>query len=181
MGSKIVWKNHLGIGSHGKNSDTFSNIITVTAPLIAALDQRLNLNRGRMYTQNKSKQSNSKQWLSNPSRGAGIMKFGRPTFGYFIQFFTGHGWLRPHRSKIDDVSSQCRFCNSAIEDPEHLWSSCRSFDGIRHAIHQQCKQEYSIVSFSKPFVWSVTQLLLFFQDPKMVELLIGPWSQQNPL
>ena len=32
-----------------------------------------------------------------------------------------------------------------------------------------------------PFVWSVTQLIRFFQDPKMVELLSGPGSQQTPL
>ena len=109
------------------------------------------------------------------------MKFGRPTLGYLIQFLTGHGWFRRHRAKIDEESSQCRFCNSALEDPEHLWSSCRIFDGVRYAIHQKCKEDDSIVSFSKPFVWSVSQLIRFFRDPKMAELLAGPGTQQKPL
>ena len=95
--------------------------------------------------------------------------------------FTGHGWFRRHRVKIDENSSQCRFCNSALEDPAHLWSSCRAFDGVRHAIRQECKKDNSIVSFSTPFVWSVTQLIRFFRDPKMAELLSGPGSQQKPL
>ena len=123
----------------------------------------------------------TKQWLTSPCRGAGVMKFGRPTLGYFIQFFTGHGWFRRHRAKIDEDSSQCRFCNTALEDPEHLWSSCRKFDGVRHAIRQDCKEDNSIVSFSKPFIWSVEQLIRFFRDPKMVELLAGPRTQLRPL
>ena len=123
----------------------------------------------------------TKQWLPSPCRGAGVMKFGRPTLGYFIQFFTGHGWFRRHRAKIDEDSSQCRFCNTALEDPEHLWSSCRKFDGVRHAIRQDCKEDNSIVSFSKPFIWSVEQLIRFFRDPKMVELLAGPRTQLRPL
>ena len=123
----------------------------------------------------------TKQWFPSPLREAGILKFGRPNLGYFIQFFTGHGWFRRHRVKIDEDIGLCRFCNSALEDPEHLWSSCRTFDGVRHAIRQECKKDDSIVSFSKPFKWSVTQLIRFFRDPKMVELLSGPGSQQNPL
>ena len=123
----------------------------------------------------------TKQWFPSPCTGAGIMKFGRPTLGFFIQFFTGHGWFRRHRVKIDENSSQCRFCNSALEDPAHLWSSCRTFDGVRHAIRQECKKDNSIVSFSTPFVWSVTQLIRFFRDPKMAELLTGPGTQQKPL
>ena len=94
----------------------------------------------------------TKQWLPSPHRRVGVIKFGRPTLGHFIQFFTGHGWFRRHRVKIDEESSSCRFCNSALEDPEHLWSSCRIFDGVRHAIRQECKVDDSIVSFSKPFV-----------------------------
>ena len=109
------------------------------------------------------------------------MKFGRPTLRYFIQFFTGHGWFKRHRAKIDEDSGQCRFCNSALEDPEHLWSSCRIFDGVRYAIRQICKEDDSMVSFSKPFIWSVSQLIRFFRDPKMVELLTGPGTQQRPL
>ena len=35
--------------------------------------------------------------------------------------------------------------------------------------------------FTKPFVWSVTQLVRFFQDPKMANLLTGPGTQQQPL
>ena len=123
----------------------------------------------------------TKQWFPSPYRRVGIFKFGRPTLGYFIQFFTGHGWFRRHCFKIDKDSSLCRFCKSALEDPEHLWSSCRTFDGVRHAIIQDYKQDDSSVSFSKPFKWSVTQLIRFFRDPKMAELLTGPGSQQNPL
>ena len=33
----------------------------------------------------------------------------------------------------------------------------------------------------KPFVWSVTQLVRFFRDPKMANLLTGPGTQQQPL
>ena len=123
----------------------------------------------------------TKQWFPMPCKNVGIIKFGRPTLGYFIQFFTGHGWFRRHRVKIDEDSGLCRFCNSALEDPEHLWSSCSAFDGVRHAILQDCKDDDTIVSFSKPFVWSVTQLIRFFRDPKMAELLTGPGSQQKPL
>ena len=123
----------------------------------------------------------TKQWFPTPGRRTSVMKFGRPTLGELIQFFTGHGWFRRHRVKIDEDIGQCRFCNSALEDPAHLWSSCRTFDGVRHAIRQQCKEENSIVSFSIPFVWSVTQLIRFLRDPKMAELLTGPGSQQNPL
>ena len=121
----------------------------------------------------------TKQWFPTPSRRMEIIKFGRPTLGFFIQFLTGHGWFRRHRSKIDEDSSLCRFCNSALEDPEHLWSSCRTFDGVRYAIRQECKADNSIVSFSKPFVWSVTQLIRFLRDPKMVELLSGPGTEQT--
>ena len=121
----------------------------------------------------------TKQWFPSPCRGIGITKFGRTTLGYFIQFFTGHGWFRRHRAKIDENSSECRFCNSALEDPEHLWSSCRKFDGVRHAIRQTCRDNNDIVSFSKPFVWSVTQLTRFFRDPKMVELLTGPGTDKT--
>ena len=81
----------------------------------------------------------------------------------------------------DEDSSLCRFCNSVLEDPAHLWSSCMTFDGVRHAIRQECKKDNSIVSFSTPFVWSVTQLIRFFRDPKMAELLSGPGTQQIPL
>ena len=123
----------------------------------------------------------TKQWFPSPCRRAGIIKFGRPTLGFFIQFLTGHGWFRRHRSKIDEDSSLCRFCNSALEDPEHLWSSCRIFDGVRHAIQQECKGDNTTVSFSKPFVWSITQLIRFFRDPNMAELLTGPGTQQQPL
>ena len=93
----------------------------------------------------------------------------------------GHGWFRRHRSKIDEDSKLCRFCRYALEDPEHLWSSCRTFDGVRHAIKQECKEDNRTVSFSKPFVWSVTQLIRFFRDPNMAELLTGPGTQQQPL
>ena len=123
----------------------------------------------------------TKQWFPSTERGANIMKYGRPTVGFFIQFFTGHGWFRRHRSKIDEDLSICRFCNSAMEDPGHLWSSCRKFDGVRHAIRQECKRDYNIVSFSKPFVWSVSHLLRFFRDPSMADLLTGPAIQLNPL
>ena len=123
----------------------------------------------------------TKQWFPTPNGRAEIIKFGQPTLGYFIQFLTGHGWFRRHRIKIDEDSSLCRFCNLALEDPEHLWSSCRAFDGVRYAIRQECKEDNSMVSFSKPFVWSVTQLIRFFRDPKMVELLSGPGTQQKPL
>ena len=123
----------------------------------------------------------TKLWFPSPYRVAEIMKFGRPTLSYFIQFFTGHGWFRRHRAKIDEDSGQCRFCEAALEDPEHLWSSCRTFDGVRYAIRQECKKDDSMVSFSKPFLWSVPQLIRFFRDPKMVELLAGPGTQQRPL
>ena len=33
----------------------------------------------------------------------------------------------------------------------------------------------------KPFGWSVTKLVRFFQDPKMANLLTGPGSQQQQL
>ena len=123
----------------------------------------------------------TKQWFPSPERRTVVMKFGRPTLGELIQFLTGHGWFRRHRAKIDEDSSQCRFCNAELEDPAHLWSSCRKFDGVRHAIRQNCKEDHSIVSFSKPFIWSVEQLIRFFRDPKMVELLAGPRTQQRPL
>jgi hypothetical protein len=111
-----------------------------------------------------------------------IMKYGRPTVGFLIQFITGHGWSGRHRSKFDeDFPYLCRFCNTAREDPEHLWSSCRNFSGVRYAIRELCKEDNSSVSFNKPFVWSVTQLVRFFRDPKMANLLTGPRSQQQPL
>ena len=123
----------------------------------------------------------TKQWFPSPCRRAGIEKFGRQTLGFYIQFLTGHGWFWRHRSKIDEDSSLCRFCNSALEDSEHLWSSCRIFDSVRHAIQQECKGDNTTVSFSKPFVWSITQLIRFFRDPNMAELLTGPGTQQQPL
>ena len=123
----------------------------------------------------------TKQWFPTPSRRVEITKFGRPTLGHLIQFLTGHGWFRRHRIKIDEDSSLCRFCNSALEDPDHLWSSCRIFDGVRHAIKQECKEDDSTVSFTKPFVWSVTQPIRFLRDPKLAELLTGPGTQQTPL
>ena len=76
---------------------------------------------------------------------------------------------------------QATIVSNSMMTPEHLWSSCRTFDGVRHAIIQDCKENDSLVSFSKPFKWSVTQLIRFFRDPKMAELLTGPGSQQNPL
>ena len=36
----------------------------------------------------------TKQWFPITHTRAGIMKFGRPTLGDFIQFLTGHGWFR---------------------------------------------------------------------------------------
>ena len=70
----------------------------------------------------------------------------------------GHNWFGRHRSKFDeDFPYLCRFCNNAREDPEHLWSSCRIFNGVRHSIRQLCKDDKSSVSFDKPFAWSVTQ------------------------
>ena len=124
----------------------------------------------------------TKQWLPDVGVKLNIMKYGRPTVGYLIQWITGHGWFGRHRSKIDeDCSDQCRFCNSALEDPDHLWSSCRNFNGVRYAIRELCKEDNSRVSFNKPFVWSVTQLVRFFRDPKMANLLTGPGTQQQPL
>ena len=123
----------------------------------------------------------TKQWFPTACTRAGIMKFGRPTLGDFIQFFSGHGWFRRHRAKIDEDSGQCRFCNSALEDPEHIWSTCRTFEGVRHAIRLQCTKDGSHVSFSKPFVWSVAQLIRLLRNPNMDELLTGPGTQQNPL
>ena len=124
----------------------------------------------------------TKQWFPEAGIRMNLMKFGRPTVGSLIQFITGHGWFGRHRSKFDeDFAYLCRFCNTAREDPEHLWSSCRNFDGVRHAIRQLCRDDKSSVSFNKPFVWSVTQLVRFFRDPKMANLLAGPGINQQPL
>ena len=79
----------------------------------------------------------TKQWFPEAGIRMNLMKFGRPTVGFLIQFITGHGWFGRHRSKFDeDFPYLCRFCNTAREDPEHLWSSCRNFNGVRHAIRQ---------------------------------------------
>ena len=126
----------------------------------------------------------TKQWFPEvgTTQWKSIMKFGRPTVGFLIQFITGHGWFGRHRSKFDeDFPYLCRFCNTAREDPEHLWSSCRNFSGVRYAIRELCKDDNSSVSFNKPFVWSVTQLVRFFRDPKMANLLTGPRINQQPL
>ena len=124
----------------------------------------------------------TKQWFPRPyPHSAKLVKQGRPTLGHFIQFITGHGWFRRHRSKIDEDSSLCRFCNTAQEDPAHLWSTCTKFNGVRHAIRQQCEKDGDLVSFTQPFVWSVWQLNRFFRDPRMVELLSGPRTDQHPL
>ena len=123
----------------------------------------------------------TKQWFPDVGILSEVVKFGRPTLGYFIQFLTGHGWFGRHRSKIEEVSDQCRFCNSALEDPRHLWSSCRNFEGVRFAIRKICDTTGDTVSFEEPFVWSVTLLVRFFRDPRMAQLLTGPGSQQLPL
>ena len=126
----------------------------------------------------------TKQWFpeAGTTQWMSIMKYGRPTVGSLIQFITGHGWFGRHRSKFDeDFPYLCRFCKTAREDPEHLWSSCRNFSGVRYAIRELCKDDNSSVSFNKPFVWSVTQLVRFFRDPKMANLLTGPRTNQQPL
>ena len=42
----------------------------------------------------------------------------------------------------------------------------------------QFKEGGNIVFFLRPFVWSVAQLVRFFQDPKIAQLLTGPGIQQ---
>ena len=104
----------------------------------------------------------------------------RPTAGFLIQFIIGHGWFGQHRSKFnEDFSVECRFCNSAGEDPDHSWSSCMNFNGVRHAIRHLYKDDKSSVSFDKPYVWSVTQLVQFFGDNKMDQLFTDPGTQQQ--
>ena len=124
----------------------------------------------------------TKQWFPRPlPHTIKLVKMGRPTLGHFIQFITGHGWFKRHRAKIDEDSSLCRFCNSAQEDPAHIWSTCTKFNGVRHAIRQQCEKDGVSVSFTQPFEWSVWQLNRFFRDPRMAKLLTGPGTDQQPL
>ena len=94
----------------------------------------------------------TKLWIPTVDSNRELTKFGCPTLGELIQFITGHGWFRRHRSKIDNVPSTCRFCNSAAEDPAHIWSKCSSFEQTRLAIRQECEKETD-VSFTIPFVY----------------------------
>ena len=123
----------------------------------------------------------TKLWYPTAERKDGITTLGRPSLGDAIQFLTGHGWFRRHRAKIDENNSQCRFCDNDIEDPEHLWSSCEHFSGVRQDIKQLCQNDGTIVSFEHPFIWSAQQLMSFLRDVSMAELLTGPGVQQIPL
>ena len=43
----------------------------------------------------------------------------------------------------------------------------------------QFKEDGNIVFFLRPFVWSVMQLVRFFWDPKIAQLLTGPGNHCN--
>ena len=46
-------------------------------------------------------------------------------------------------------------------------------------LHKHLENKFQ--SNFQPFVWSVTQLVRFFRDPKMANLLTGPGINQQPL
>ena len=123
----------------------------------------------------------TKLWYPTVQRKDGITSLGRPSLGDAIQFLTGHGWFRRHRAKFDENYNMCRFCDNDVEDPEHLWSTCGQFNGVRQDIRQLSQEDGSNVSFEHPFSWSTRQLMLFLRDASMAELLAGPGVQQNPL
>lgn len=71
----------------------------------------------------------SKLFWPSPSktRTWQLMKLPRQEFGLMVQVLTGHNHWRRHQSLIDNtVSAQCRLCNKAEEDSEHLLCSCPS-------------------------------------------------------
>ena len=123
----------------------------------------------------------TKLWIPNVDANRELTKFGRPTLGELIQFITGHGWFRRHRSKIDGVPITCRFCKSAAtEDPAHIWSNCRSFEQTRLAIRQECEKETD-VSFNIPFVWTVKHVIQLIRVPILADVLTGPGIDQPPM
>ena len=123
----------------------------------------------------------TKIWYPNAQCKADIIRLGRPSLGEAIQFLTGHGWFRRHRVKIDEDYSLCRFCDQDVEDPEHLWSTCEQFNGVRQDIRRLCQEDGSSVSFEHPFIWTVRQLMLFLRDTSMAGLLAGLGAQQTTL
>ena len=123
----------------------------------------------------------TKIWIPNVDANRDLTKFGRPTLGELIQFITGHGWFRRHRSKIDGVPSTCRFCESAAtEDPAHIWSNCQAFEQTRTAIRQESENE-TAVSFNIPFVWTVKHVIQLIRVPILADVLTGPGIDQPPL
>ena len=61
-----------------------------------------------------------------PEVSRSLLSKDRDSIGKFIQFFTGHGWLRYAQHKRGEKqSARCRLCNNEDETPWHLWTTCQ--------------------------------------------------------
>ena len=117
---------------------------------------------GRWQGLNQCRQT--KLWFKGPKPGLSrqLLKCSRVELGLFIQWFSGHGWLRRHLNVIDEyMDSSCRLCGQGEESPEHLWWEC-----------QQVGTTGLSIKNSKPKLrWSLQQIGRFLTVPSIASLL----------
>ena len=92
----------------------------------------------------------------------GLISQDRVALGKYIQWFTGHGWLRAAQAKRGEKESgKCRHCNNGEETPQHLWSTCQAQDTT------QTRVRCGILNN----LWSLGEVDRFLGTKLMVNLL----------
>ena len=106
-----------------------------------------------------------------------ILKNDRETVSKFIQFITGHGWLKRHAAIIarsgGDMTADalCSLCGEKEETPIHLIEECDAIYWDRDAIF--CRKDNPL-KYGQPgylLQWSVRKLEHFFKIDKIRRLL----------
>ena len=100
-----------------------------------------------------------------------IRQLSRQELGLFVQFITGHNFLRRHQNLVTLRGEVvCRLCGGDVEDSEHLFSSCL---GLR-------KERLDILKtlrLPNPFMWEPTQLGRFLRIPTIALLMRSPGEE----
>ena len=100
-----------------------------------------------------------------------IRQLNRQELGPWVQFITGHSFLRRHQHLVTSEGEPvCRLCKEDVEDSEHLFSSCVGLRSERFDILHHHR-------LPNPLKWEPTELSRFLRIPSIVELMCSPGEE----
>ena len=100
-----------------------------------------------------------------------IRQLDRQELGPWVQFITGHSFLRRHQHLVTSKGEPvCRLCKEDVEDSEHLFSSCVGLRSERFNILHHHR-------LPNPLEWEPTELSRFLRIPTVVDLMCSPGEE----